>query len=223
MKGYARTPSYELVEVTRADVLTLFADHHAYRSAGRVCTYAYAVLERGAPVAAFLWQPPPPQAAKAVCAACPQGVLSLSRMVAVPHDKREIRHISRPLRRQMRKLIDRTRWPVLVTYSDESVDHTGYVYKCSGWQPTERHKARTFTIDGARVSRYANGAAGVPEGATPGWAWIQRWEHNVCDDPAALFAAHWRSELVPGKVWRSGSPARTYVRIEQQEPALAAG
>jgi hypothetical protein len=34
----------------------------------------------------------------------------------------------------MNVLIDRTRWPVLVTYSDIGQGHTGHVYKCSGWE-----------------------------------------------------------------------------------------
>lgn len=114
MKGYARAPSFELVKCTRADVADLFAEHHAYRSAGRVCAYAFRVVEGGRSVAGFLWQPPPPGAAKAVCPECPEGVLALSRMVAVPRAQRRLRHVSKPLREQMLRRIDRTRWPVLV-------------------------------------------------------------------------------------------------------------
>jgi len=76
-------------------------------------------------VAAYAWQPPPPGASRAVCPEAPEGVLALSRMVAVPRDERRLQHVSTPLRRQMRVLIDRGRWPVLVTYSDEGQGHTG--------------------------------------------------------------------------------------------------
>lgn len=34
--------------------------------------------------------------------------------------------VSKPLRRQMRVEIDRGRWPVLITYSDEGQGHTGH-------------------------------------------------------------------------------------------------
>jgi hypothetical protein len=207
---YARAPSYDLREVKLAEVAHLFAEHHAYRSTGNACTYAFAVIEDAAPVAAFLWQPPPPGASRSVCVECPQGVLSLSRMVAVPHKARRLRHVSKPLREQMLRRIDRTRWPVLVTYSDESVGHTGHVYRCSGWTPTVRHRARTFTLGGRRVSKYSNGSAAAIEGAVAGWAWIQRWEHRA---DVAAFAEHWRSVELPG-TWRSGAPKRTYVRVE---------
>ena len=88
-------------------------------------------------------------------------MLALSRMVAVPREKRELRHISKPLRVQMRRRIDRTRWPVLVTYSDEGQGHTGHVYKCSGWQATERTRRPTFEdAQGRRQSSYSNGKHG---------------------------------------------------------------
>ena len=149
--------SFDLVDTTIADVADLFRRFHAYESVGKFQAYAFAVIERDAPVAAYVWQPPPPAAARAVCAALPVGVLALSRMVAVPKDERALKHISKPLKYQMRRRIDRSRWPVLITYSDESVGHTGYVYQCSGWTPTVRHRVKTLTVDGKRVSRYSNG------------------------------------------------------------------
>lgn len=205
-------PSYQLVETRLADVRHLFAENHAYASTGKVCVYVYAVIEDARPVAAFLWQPPPPGASRSVCIDCPQGVLALSRMVAVPRNERRLRHVSKPLRAQMIRKIDRSRWPVLVTYSDESVGHTGHVYKCSGWTKTTRKKVATFTLDGRRVSRYSAGRTRVPEGAERGEAWIQRWEHWIAPDPAAIFAASWRAEIVPGRTWRSGNLRQTYVR-----------
>ena len=62
------------------------------------------------------------------------------------------------LRRQMRSLIDRSRWPVLVTYSDEGQGHTGHVYRCSGWHPTMREVRQTYTDEGGRrASSYSGG------------------------------------------------------------------
>ena len=55
-----KAPAFDCRAVTLAEVASLFAEHHVYRSTGRICTYAFAVFEDGAPVAAFLWQPPPP-------------------------------------------------------------------------------------------------------------------------------------------------------------------
>lgn len=172
-------------------------------------------------MAAYAWQPPAPGAARSVCPEAPHGVLALSRMVAVPREERRLQHVSKPLRLQMRRLIDRTRWPVLVTYSDEGLGHTGHVYKCSGWQPTERRERPTFLdAEGRRVSSYSDGRHNT-EGLTPGEpTWIQRWEHWACPRHRALawMMAHgWRRVAIPGQRWRSGSPAHTYRRRWREE------
>ncbi len=70
--------TWTVTETSIADVTPLFAAHHAYASVGALATYAFAVLEAGVPVAAFLWNPPAPGAAKSVCPALAGGVLSLS-------------------------------------------------------------------------------------------------------------------------------------------------
>lgn len=202
---------YRLVPSTIQEVAPLFAAHHGYGSVGRLAVYCFAVVEDSRAVGAFVWQPPPPGAANAVCAERPQAVLALSRMVAVPRAERALNHVSRPLKRQMRHLIDRGRWPVLVTYSDEGQGHSGHVYKCSGWRKTARNEREFFVDDsGARRSSYSNGQKGAAGLTRGGVTWLQRWEHWAC--PVGSVDAHmggagWVREPVPGKVWRSGSPA----------------
>jgi hypothetical protein len=213
----AKGPSYDLRLCSLEDVRDLCVRFHGYGSAGGVCVYAFAVYEEGRVVAAYAWQPPPPGAAKSVCPESPQGVLALSRMVAVPREERLLRHVSKPLRRQMLREIDRTRWPVLVTYSDEGQGHTGHVYKCSGWTPTAKAK-RTFYLapDGTRASAYSNGKMRGTKLQCGGRTTIQRWEHWIC--PVGTADAHmlqhgWKRQPVPGKVWRSGNTAFEYVRV----------
>lgn len=151
-------PAYDLRRVSVSEVSRLCRDHHGYKSSSSTATYSFGVVEEGRVVAGYLWQPPPPGAARSVQPDCPQGVLALSRMVALPRNRRLLNHVSRPLRRQMRILIDRTRWPTLVTYSDEGQGHTGHVYKCSGWQPTTRSKVRIYENNkGERRSSYSSG------------------------------------------------------------------
>lgn len=211
----ASTPTFDLREAPRALVLPLFVEHHGYKSLSASVTYCFAVFENGLPVAAFAWQPPPPGAAKAVCPEAPSGVLSLSRMVAVPREQRRLKHISKPLRRQMHRLIDRTRWPVLVTYSDEGEGHTGYVYKCSGWTATTRAKRPiSESVSGERVSEYSNGRHNI--GRRVGETVIQRWEHRVCPaGTAAQYMAEggWVRLAVEGKTWANGSQRHTWKRI----------
>lgn len=190
-------------------VAELCRAHHGYASAGRVAAYAFAVYEGGVPVAAFAWQPPPPGCARAVCPEAPYAVLALSRMVAVPRAERALRHISKPLRHQMRHMIDRGRWPVLVTFHDVGQGHTGHVYKCSGWERGPESIAETRTgEDGSRISRYSNGVTSTERGAR-GLTTIVRWEHWACargEAAAHVEAGGWR-RVPTGRVYASGAPA----------------
>lgn len=216
MKGYAREPSYDLRAARREEVLPLFEQHHGYKSLSASMTYCFAVYEDEKPVAAYAWQPPPPGAAKAVCPEAPQGVLSLSRMVAVEPEHRRLKHIGKPLRRQMKRLIDRTRWPVLVTYSDEGEGHNGFVYECSGWTKTVRNKRPVNeNAEGARCSSYSNGVHGKRNLKRAGSTWIQRWENRICapGEAANWMADHgWVRVPIPGKTWANGRQAHTYER-----------
>lgn len=206
---------YDLRRCTIDEVRDLCSIYHPYKSAGGTGTYCFGVYENNQIVAAYAWQPPPPGSAKSVCPEAPQGVLSLSRMVAVPRELRQLNHVSRPLRRQMKHEIDRGRWPVLVTYSDEGAGHTGHVYKCSGWEKVRRTKATTYTnLNGDRVSRYANGKRANIDGLLKGVTHINRWEQWIC--PRGLAADHmlsdgWTREPIIGKTWASGKQAYRYI------------
>ena len=217
-----RGPKYDLRPTTLAVVRALFELHHGYKSVSSSATYCFAVFEDDVPIAAYAWQPPPPGAAKAVCPEAPHGVLSLSRMVAVPKKQRRLKHISKPLRRQMNHLIDRTRWPVLITYSDEGQindrgePHNGFVYECSGWLPTIKRKTPIKeSVEGARRSSYSAGKHGTRSLVTCGSTYIQRWESRVCapGESLAWMTRHgWRRVILTGRTWKSGRQAHTYVR-----------
>ena len=132
--------------------------------------------------------------------------------------QRKLKHVSKPLKVQMAKLIDRTRWPVLVTYSDEGQGHTGYVYKCSGWTPTKKSKNPFYTDqEGKRVSSYANGITGCRSILFGGYTTIQRWEHWACKPGTAfdfMSIFGWRRVPVIGKYWASGNPAYRYEKVQ---------
>lgn len=213
---------YDIRPCTIKDVACLCEAHHGYGSAGSTAVYCFGVYEDERLVAAFAWQPPAAGAALSVCHEVPGGVLALSRMVAVPKTERRLAHISKPLRIIMRRLIDRTRWPVLITYSDESMGHTGHVYKCSGWQPERdekgepvRRKSPSYTnATGQRVSSYSAGVTRT-EGLVRGVdKTTQRWEHWCSPTPLAhMLDWGWRHEPIPGKVWRSGNPRYTWANM----------
>lgn len=220
---------YDLRPCSITEVAALCAAHHGYGGAGNSATYAFGVYEDGRIVAAYAWQPPPPGSAQSVCPSCPEGVLSLSRMVAVPRRERRLNHVSRPLKRQMKYLIDRTRWPVLVTYADAGQinpdtgeGHTGHVYKCSGWRHKGTRETKVYLgPDGTRRSSYSNGRHDVCDLVADGTTVIHRWEHWICKDPAAWMREHgWQRVAIPGKTWRSGAPAFRFERVDARQVAL---
>lgn len=206
--------SYDLRTCNIADVRPLFNRYHGYGDAGGTSTYCFAVFEQGVPIAAYVWQPPAFGAAKSVCKEAPYGVLALSRMVAVPRSERQLQRISIPLREQF-KLIDRGRWPVLITYSDEGQGHNGWVYRCARMKATKRSRV-PFYVDGNGIRRSAlnNGKHSTEGLYFGGHTVIQRWEHWACQPGVAdchMWLAGWRREPIPGKVWRSGRQAHRIV------------
>lgn len=216
--------TFVLQVVSMKVVHELCQRYHGYGGAGGSSTYAFAVFEDGRPVAAYAWQPPPPGAAKNVCPEAPYAVLALSRMVACPRSERALKHISKPLREQMKERIDRGRWPVLVTYSDEGQGHTGYVYQCSGWEKTLRSKANVYVNeDGQRTSSYSNGKSGGRDLTRGGHTMIQRWEHWKCARGEAdvwMDSFGWEREEIPGRYWKSGNQAYRYVRSADEVDQL---
>lgn len=212
--------TFDIRECDGRVVQDLCTEYHGYKSAGIVFTYAFAVYEQDRPVAAFGWNPPPPGAAKSVCPGAPFAVLSLSRMVAVPKTQRKLKHISKPLRFQMKHLIDRTRWPVLVTWSDEGQGHTGYVYKCSGFTATLRSKRPVYEdANGTRKSMYCAGKSVSCRLVAKPPTTIQRWEHRTCSvgEESAIVTKQWQRVAIAGKAYTSGKQAYTWQRITTTE------
>lgn len=201
--------------ISPTEGLALIRAHHGYAGAGKVATYAFGVFESDRLVAYYQRNPPAPGAALSVCPTVPWAVLALTRMVAVPKSERVLKHVSKPLREMQRRLIDRTRWPVLVTYSDASMGHNGYTYKCAGWTAT-KVATRNFwlTPDGARQSRYTNGKT-RDNGTKSGTAVLTRWEHWACERNAVaeyVAAGGWHRVERGTRRWNSGNQAFQIVR-----------
>lgn len=103
-------------------------------------------------VGVALWIPPTKSAAQSFSENW-QGVLSLSRLVidnAIPKNAESF------LIRHSMRLIDRERWPTLITYADTWQGHDGTIYKAAGWTECGMTKPeRTYQINGRMVSRKA--------------------------------------------------------------------
>lgn len=211
-------PAYDLQPIERSEAAALIRAHHGYGSIANTAVAVFGVVERSRIVAAYVWMPAARAVATKVAPSAPGAALALSRMVAVPRAERRLRHVSSPLRRQMRVLLDRGRWPVLVTYSDESQGHTGHVYRCAGWQPTDRVKRPAFEdAAGNRVSSYRAGVTDTAGLTRVDDVWLQRWEHRVCPlgGEREWLEAHgwsyadtgrtkWRRRSVPLLAWADG-------------------
>jgi hypothetical protein len=98
-----KAPAYDLRRTDLDTVRPLIERFHGYGAVGDVATLVFGVFVGDDPVAAYVWNPPAPGAAKALSPGAPYGALALTRMVAIPREERTF-HVSRPLRRQVRVL-----------------------------------------------------------------------------------------------------------------------
>ena len=135
--------------------LLIESEHYTHHTSNTV-TYCHGLFRVGefweyncAGVA--WWIPPTKSAALATYPDDWQGVLSLSRLVIVPDVPKNA--CSFLLARSM-KLIDRHRWPCLVTYADEWQGHTGGIYRATNWDYVGLTKGEmTFQKDGKVIAK----------------------------------------------------------------------
>lgn len=120
--------------VHRSQVVPLVKLFH-YSSAPNTATYCHGLLRSDEEILArcwggAIWIPPTKTAAQRLAGEDWQGVLSLTRLVVDPDAPPNA--ASFLLGRSM-KLLDRRRWPWLVTYADTSQGHTGAIYQATNW------------------------------------------------------------------------------------------
>jgi hypothetical protein len=122
---------YEVARIPEhRDAVAFITEHHYAKSAPNTSTYRFGLYDDALTLlGASIWIPPTRNAAATVSDDW-QAVLSLSRFALAPELPKNT--ASYFLGRQMR-LIDRDRWPVLLTYADEALGHTGGIYKATNW------------------------------------------------------------------------------------------
>ena len=119
------------------DAVRLIHAWHYSRSAPRTSTYRHGLYRRGVTLCGdghgvAMWIPPIKAAARKVAGDEWEGVLCLSRLVVDP--ALPTNAASFLLGRSMR-LIDRRRWPWLLTFADKAQGHTGAIYLATNWEP----------------------------------------------------------------------------------------
>jgi hypothetical protein len=129
---------------------------HYSAGGSNTAVYVHGLFELARPASirgVAWWIPPTRSAAEATYHVDWEGVLALSRMVieaSVPKNAATFL-----LARSMR-LIDRLRWPCLVTYADEWQGHTGTIYRACNWAYVGMTKPEaTFVREGRMLSRKA--------------------------------------------------------------------
>jgi hypothetical protein len=97
--------------------------------------------------------PPTRAAAEATYPEDWEGVLALSRLAIDPGVPKNAATF---LLSRSRKLIDRERWPCLVTYADTWQGHDGMIYRLDGWTEVGRTKPEpTYVRNGRMIARKA--------------------------------------------------------------------
>ena len=224
-----------LINCSLNDVAHLFLKYHGYKSVGGLAVCCQAVIEEGQPVAAFVWNPPPPGPCNTLSTAPGgAGVLALSRMVAVPKEERQLQKLSKPLRKIMRDnhYIDRGRWPILLTYSDSSLigpsgrPHSGHVYLCSGWtKDIEVVRPYYENPTGQRISSYTNGHTDLSGKQKAGDTVLTRWIHRVTPygtEEQWMNQHGWFRTRDDNKRWSSGKIAHSWTWRDPRQGGLFA-
>ena len=147
---------WEVRTVALARAVKIVKRFHYSGGSANTATYRYGLFRKDNPNKCYgvaLWIPPTKSAALATYPRDWKGVLCLSRLAINP--KAPTNAASFLLGRSMR-MIDRKRWPCLVTYADTWQGHTGAIYKATNWEYIGMTRPeRTYQINGRMVARKA--------------------------------------------------------------------
>lgn len=153
-----RRADWEVRPVTLAIATALVAAHHYAGGGSNTGVYFHGLFRKGEfwdnnCVGVAWWMPPTKAAALATYPENWQGVLTLSRLVIVPDVPKNAATF---LLAASRRLIDRRKWPCLLTYADEMQGHTGTIYRADNWEYCGMTKPENrYTLNGRMVSRKA--------------------------------------------------------------------
>jgi len=156
--GRLRAKEWEVHTVALETCRRLVECYHYAGGGSNTATYRHGLFPKGAIFDADCrgiawWIPPTKSAALATYPRNWQGVLSLSRLVIVPGVPKNA--ASFLLGASMR-LIDRERWPCLVTYADEWQGHTGGIYRATNWTYMGKTKPEAvYVLDERMIARKA--------------------------------------------------------------------
>ena len=149
---------WEVRSVPLAVAQAMVAAHHYAKGGSNTGTYVHGLFRAGELWDANCegvawWIPPTRSAAEATFPDRWRGVLCLSRLVIMPEVPANACSF---LLARSRRLIDRNRWPCLVTYADDWRGHTGAIYRADNWTYCGKTRPeRTYCIGERMVARKA--------------------------------------------------------------------
>lgn len=133
-KPYFRPDGYTVVKVSFKAATDFIERHHYARGAARAASYLHGLMSPEGDLVGVAWWMVPigPAAKKAgeLCGEDPRGVTNLSRLAIYPDQG--VGAASWFLSRSM-AMIDRDRWPVLLTFADSGQGHGGQIYQATNW------------------------------------------------------------------------------------------
>ncbi len=150
-----RRSDWEVRTVDLAVAQELVRQHHYSRGGANTATYMHGLFRKGSDWCEGVawWIPPTKTAANATYPDNWRGVLALTRLAIAPEVPKNV--ASFLLGASMR-LIDRGKWPCLVTYADEMQGHTGAIYRATNWEYCGMTaKEATWFLNGRMVARKA--------------------------------------------------------------------
>ena len=150
-----RRSDWDVRTIPLAVAQDLVRKHHYSGGGSNTATYRHGLFLKGSDecYGVAWWIPPTKAAANATYPTDWRGVLALTRLAIAPEVPKN--GASFLLGASMR-LIDRERWPCLVTYADEMQGHTGAIYRATNWEYCGMTaKEATFFKDGRMMARKA--------------------------------------------------------------------
>lgn len=152
---HLKKSGYVVREVSLEICQLLTERYHYSKGGANTATYRHGLFEQTGSICLGIawWIPPTKSAALATYPTNWRGVLCLSRLVIIPG--MPTNSASFLLGRSMR-MIDRERWPCLVTYADSWQGHTGGIYFATNWKYIGDTKPEAvYTLNGRMIARKA--------------------------------------------------------------------
>lgn len=154
-KGRLNKKEWYVKDIPLSLAQELVKEHHYSGGGANTATYRHGLFKNDSEecFGVAWWIPPTKSAAHASYPKDWKAVLALSRLVVCPGVPKNAASF---LLAKSMKLIDRVRWPCLVTYADEWQGHTGGIYKATNWEYMGLTSPEAvWTLGGRMVARKA--------------------------------------------------------------------